>query len=113
VQGLDVQLWRLTWALPLVIAVGWALILLLKRLGLGAPGELRDEVEDTVLVSSQALTDQTRVLLVRVQGQSYVVFESAAHLSVQAIPSQTSVSSLSFAQPSPVSFSWRRWRRTP
>jgi flagellar biogenesis protein FliO len=113
VQGMDVQLWRLTWALPLVIAIGWGVILMLKRLGLGgSPVTHSEDVNQAVMLNNQPLSDQTRVLLVRAAGRTYVVFESTAQLSVhEAMPaSQGSVTPLPLH--SPVSFFWRRWGRT-
>lgn len=83
-MGMDEHLWRLSWALPLVIVIGVGLIFWLKKLGLGvaSPAASTAGVEPVVL-SNTTLTDQTRVLLVEVAQQRFVVFESSAHIVVQ------------------------------
>lgn len=73
--------WRLAWALPLVIAIGLALIYWLKRLGLGQGGS--GEPVQPIVRSSTALTEHTRVLVVEVNLQTFVVFESDVHIAVQ------------------------------
>lgn len=77
------QLWRLSWALPLVIVIGVGALYWLKRMGVGMPGSGAQAGEPRVL-SRTTLTEHTQVLVVEVQHQRYVVFESTAQVSVQA-----------------------------
>ncbi|MFT3857817.1 MAG: hypothetical protein QM742_10095 [Aquabacterium sp.] len=80
---MDEQLWRLAWALPLVLAVGVGLIYWLKRMGLGLPPA---EAEGHIprLLSSTPLTEHTRVLVVEAEGRRHVVFESSLQIHVHA-----------------------------
>ena len=99
---MDAQLWRLTWALPLVIAIGVGLIYWLKRMGVGqsasgSPTEPR-------LISSTAMSEHTRVLIVEVNHQQFVVFESSAQITVQPLDAIGQL-------PSPLIFPWRPVRR--
>lgn len=81
------QLWRMTWALPLVIVIGVALIYWLKHLGLG--GQVRESASvEPVVRSNTALTDHTRVLVVELEQQQFVVFESTAQIAVQPVHSE-------------------------
>lgn len=87
------QVWRLVWALPLVLIIGIGAMLLLKRLGIGVgqrPSATPDAAASTpTLVSSTPLTDHTRALVVEHGGQRWVVFESTAQIAVHA-PTPTS-----------------------
>ena len=85
-NGMDDHLVRLTWALPLVLALGVGGLLLLKKWGhvSSRQGELPTPPE---LLSSTALSEHSRVMVVRHAGRQLVVFEStAAHLQVIADP---------------------------
>jgi flagellar biogenesis protein FliO len=108
----DVQLWRLTWALPLVLAIGWCVILVLKRLGMGGESaKLSEDVDQAVLLDDLSLSDATRMLLVCVAGRTYVVFESSAQLSVHESMPVSEDSQGPLPLHSPVAFFWRRWGR--
>ncbi|MGC4061435.1 MAG: hypothetical protein QM749_11560 [Aquabacterium sp.] len=80
---MDAQLWRLTWALPLVIAMGIGLIYWLKRMGVGqAPSAVSPQAR---LVSSTSVSEHTRVLVIDIDGQQFAVMESTAHIAVQTL----------------------------
>lgn len=100
---MDEQVWRLTWALPLVILMGLGLIVWLKRLGLGMG--VPDQVTVPVVRSNTALTEHTRVLVVEVNAQSFVIFESAVSVAVQPAPPPV-------LGVSPRAFPWRFTRRS-
>jgi flagellar biogenesis protein FliO len=108
------QLWRLTWALPLVIAIGVLLIHWLKRMGVGTSPDATPA--EPVLLSTTALTEHTRVLVIDVAGQQFVVFESSARISVQtdAVQAHQSIP-LAFRRPMGMApmFPWRPSGRTP
>ena len=100
---MDDQLWRLTWALPLVIVIGVGLIYWLKRLGVGAlPAE---SGATPVVLSNTPLTEHTRVLVVQVNQRPFIVFESTAHLSVQTAHTDM--------HPLPPVSPWRFMKRKP
>lgn len=84
---MDDQLWRLTWALPLVVLIGVGAIFWLKRMGVGiapsGPAAL------PVVHSDTAVSAHTRVLVVEVEGRRFAVFESTAQISVQAPVAET------------------------
>ncbi|MES2089662.1 MAG: hypothetical protein V4532_06765 [Pseudomonadota bacterium] len=80
---MDHHLLRLLWALPLVLAIGWGAMVLLKRLGIGV-GPLRREAPTPQVVSTTTLSEHTKALVVEFGQQRWVVFESTAHISVQA-----------------------------
>ncbi len=75
------QLWRLAWALPVVIATGLLLIFWLKRMGVGQ-GTPKTHAEPIVRSCTQ-LTEHTQVLIVEIHQQSFIVFESSQHIMVQ------------------------------
>lgn len=104
------QLWRLAWALPLVIAIGLALIYWLKRLGVGQGGA--GETVQPVVRSNTALTEHTRVLVVEVSQQVFVVFESDAHIAVQPQDAPAHAAARHpFMTGSAVTFPWRQYGR--
>jgi hypothetical protein len=75
------SLLRLLWALPLVLAVGAAAMLVLRRFLVPAtspPGASRVAVRETV-----ALSDHTRVHLLEIDGSGYLVVESTRSASLQ------------------------------
>ncbi len=81
---MDDHLVRLAWALPLVLALGVGGLLLLKKWGYR--GHRQDALQGPPeLLSTTALSDHSRVMLVRHAGRQIMVFEStAAHLQVVA-----------------------------
>lgn len=111
------QLWRLTWALPLVIVIGVMLIHWLKRWGVGmAPSRGAAPVQAVVL-SNTALTEHTRVLVVDLDGQRFVVFESSAQISVQPDAERVPAQGHPLARRQPMGvapmFPWRPTGRKP
>lgn len=101
------QLWRLAWALPLVIALGLALIYWLKRLGVGQGSA--GTANQAVVRSNTALTERTRVLVVEVGHQVFVVFESEATIAVQPQDARVhAVARPSFLTGTAASFPWRQ-----
>ena len=78
-------LWRLTWALPLVLLTGMVAMLALKRfLTLERRPGARTPKSVLSLRESLAVSDQTHVHLIAVGRQEYVVVESARHAVIQA-----------------------------
>lgn len=74
---MDDHLIRLTWALPLVLALGVGGLLLLKKWGrLSATDP--DPQAAPKLLSSTVLSEHTRVMVVQHAGRQVMVFESTA-----------------------------------
>jgi flagellar biogenesis protein FliO len=76
-------LWRLLWALPLVLALGAAAVLLLKRF-IGPVAAARRLGRRMSACESVALSDETRVHLLEVDGKAWLVVESSRHATVQS-----------------------------
>lgn len=81
----DEHIARLLWALPLVIALGCTVLVVLKRLGIDG-SSLRRADEAPRVVSSTRISEHTTANVVEHQGRQYLVFESTAQLHVQAPP---------------------------
>ncbi|TAK73708.1 MAG: hypothetical protein EPO12_21890 [Aquabacterium sp.] len=80
---MDAAVLRLVWALPLVLVVGVGLIYALKRLGLGTgPSPAAAELS---VVSRQQLSEHTQALVLQSGAQRWLVVESTATVSVQAL----------------------------
>lgn len=79
---MDAQLWRLAWALPLVIVLGVGLIFWLKKMGLGGMAHSGQASPDVVVLNDTPLTAHTRVLTVRMGHRTFTVFESTLHIQV-------------------------------
>lgn len=91
---MDHHLWRLAWALPLVLAIGVLFILGLKRWGIPrlpgwlaaapsahaaiAPTELR-------VVADLVVSEDTRVYLLEAAGQRWLLTESRLSASTQPV----------------------------
>jgi flagellar biogenesis protein FliO len=75
------QLWRLVWALPLVLAVGVLVIVWLKRLGLGTSA-MPSTTEPPRVLSTTRLSDHTQVMVVEFGCARLIVVESSVHISV-------------------------------
>lgn len=77
-------LWKLAWALPLVIFTGVVLVLLLKRVlvpsALGQRSSQRIQSRESLQVS-----EQTRLHLVEIDGRSYLLIESNQQAQLQTI----------------------------
>jgi flagellar biogenesis protein FliO len=77
-------LWKLFWALPLVLIVGAGAMLLLKRFIVpvaraGQPSQRMQTRESLVL------SEQTRLHLVDIDGKTYLVTESAHRTQLQSL----------------------------
>lgn len=87
-------LWRLAWALPLVLAVGFVAVLLLKRFGLPVQAVAEEAARRMNLRESLTLSEDTRVHLIEVDRKTYLVVESARQAVLQpsevaAVPVRT------------------------
>lgn len=86
---MDEHLWRLAWALPLVLIIGMLFILALKRWGITRlPGLLPATHASANLrvVADLSVSDDTRVYLLEAGGQRWLLTESRLHTSTQALP---------------------------
>jgi flagellar biogenesis protein FliO len=106
---MDTQLWRLTWALPLVVAIGFVAIYWLKRMGLGGVGS--SAPAEPILLSNTVLSEHTRVLVVKVNQQAFVVFESTANVAVQPALSDAYDPTVHLSGGLPSMFHWRTSKR--
>lgn len=83
------HLWRLAWALPLVLIIGWLSILALKRWGitrLPGPAQANEPGPELRVVADLRVSDDTRVFLLEAGGQRWLLTESHQHTSTQALP---------------------------
>src|SRR5262249_5356339 len=76
-------LWRLVWALPLVLATGAAVMLLLRRV-VPIPGNVRAAAQLKVRETLN-LSDETRVHLVEIERQRFLVVESSRNAVLQSV----------------------------
>lgn len=86
---MDDHLWRLAWALPLVLVIGVLFILALKRWGITRlPGLMPAVVNTTDLrvVTDLQVSGDTRVYLLEAGGQRWLLTESRLSASTQALP---------------------------
>lgn len=86
---MDDHLWRLAWALPLVLVIGVLFILALKRWGITRlPGlmQVRPPEPGLRVVADLTVSDDTRVYLLEAGGQRWLLTESKQHASTQALP---------------------------
>jgi flagellar biogenesis protein FliO len=81
------SLLRLLWALPLVLAVGIAAMLVLRRF-VRSGGHGRRDGRRLVSREQLALSDHTRVHLVEIDGQAYLLIESTQHAVLQGLTPQ-------------------------
>jgi flagellar biogenesis protein FliO len=81
-------LWRLLWALPLVFATGIAMMLLIRRFVVPTSTASRD-ARRLQLRESLAVSAATRVHLVEIDQQAYVLIESEHSTTLQAMPAAT------------------------
>ena len=80
-------LYRLAWALPLVLMVGFAVMLMLKRFVV--PTVAASQAPQRMsLRESLSLPDDTRVHLIEVDRQAYLIVESTRHTLLQSIEAQ-------------------------
>jgi flagellar biogenesis protein FliO len=78
-------LWRLAWALPLVLAIGVATMLALKRLVV-TRASIPGGVGRLSLCESLSLPNDTRVHLIEFDRQPYLLVESDRHAVLQLAP---------------------------
>jgi flagellar biogenesis protein FliO len=77
------SLLRLSWALPLVLMVGAGVTVLLRRFVL--PASPTRCPHRLVFREQLALSEQTRVHLVEIDGKGYLVVESSQNAALQPI----------------------------
>lgn len=92
---MDAAVWRLSWALPLVLLIGVLFMLWLKRLGVGqAPKDGRaagaHATHDLIVLSDTRLSEHTRCWVIDVHGQAFVVLESAGQVQLQPLAPRAS-----------------------
>ena len=87
------SLWRMAWALPLVLGIGFAAALVLKRFVAIAPLPSPD-ARRIKLQESLSLSDDTCVHVIEVDRQAYLLVESSLRTTLQA----TSVASVTSAK---------------
>lgn len=103
--AMDDQLWRLAWALPLVLAIGVTFILALRRWGITRlpgwlPASLSAQLphaprtvansESLRVVTELAVSADTCVYLLEAGGQRWLLTESRVSTSIQSLdPSRT------------------------
>lgn len=93
-------MWRLAWALPLVLAVGVAAMLVIR--GLVAPSQVKRPAQRLSARGSLSLSDKTCVHLIDVDGKDYLVIESAQQTVLQSVttaPGDRSRSPVRFGSP--------------
>lgn len=92
---MDHHLWRLAWALPLVLLIGVLFILALKRWGITRmPGlmqatglmQANTPAPGLRVVADLKVSDDTRVYLLEAGGQRWLLTESRQQTSTQALP---------------------------
>ncbi len=76
--------WRIMWALPLVLAVGMVAVLILRRF-LGPAKHMHRKAQRMSLHESLSVSDDTRVHLIEVDGGRYLIVESARQAALQAL----------------------------
>jgi len=81
------SVWRLVWALPLVLAVGFVAVLLLKRYGLPAVKHTPPE-QRMSLRESLSLSDGTRTYLIEIDRTPYLLVESTRQTLLQPMPTK-------------------------
>lgn len=81
---------RLAWALPLVLLIGMAALLLLKRVVRATPPSSGHALRLS-LRESLSLSDETRVHLIDLDGTACLVVESTRHatLHLPALPAES------------------------
>ena len=77
-------LWRLVWALPLVLVTGFAAMLVLKRFMAASPPATRD-IRRLTLRESLTLSEESRLHLIEVDRETYLIIESSRHAALQSI----------------------------
>jgi flagellar biogenesis protein FliO len=83
-------LWRLVWALPLVLGVGVVGMLVLRRF-IAPTRNIGQELRRLTARESLSLSDQTRVYLIDLDGASYLIVESVQHAELHGVPSQSAI----------------------
>jgi flagellar biogenesis protein FliO len=78
------SLWRLVWALPLVLGIGVAAMLLLRRF-IAVDRQAGSETPRMNARGSLPLSDKTCVHLIEVDGKDYLVVESSQQAVLQSV----------------------------
>lgn len=88
-------LWRLAWALPLVLLTGGVAVLLLKRFVIrGAPSSEANRPGRLLLRESLCVSEQTCVHLIEIDGTPCLLAESSRHATLHAVSSVTEAGAL-------------------
>jgi flagellar biogenesis protein FliO len=98
-------LWRLAWALPLVLLVGAVTVLLLKRFAVPTLPSNRSAPRLT-LQESLSVSDDTRLHLVAVDRRTFLVVESSRHAQMHQVSEGGSEIA---RQPARFTPPWVRW----
>jgi flagellar biogenesis protein FliO len=86
---MDASLWRLTWALPLVLALGVLAVLALRRFG--ARGRASSQPSRLSLGATLVLSDSTRAHCMDLDGRTFLVVESTSSVALErAVPTTAS-----------------------
>jgi flagellar biogenesis protein FliO len=98
-------LWRLTWALPLVMTLGLGAVLILRRFGVRArsatAGSQRMNVRESLMLSAD-----TQMHLIEIDRNVYLLVESAGHVLLQAAAQQSGEAVALSAEPAGASRWW-------
>jgi flagellar biogenesis protein FliO len=78
-------LWRLAWALPLVLATGVVAVLTLRRFVVPTQGASQ-QAQRMNLRESLSLSDDTRVHLIEIDRQMFLVVESSRQTVLKSAP---------------------------
>lgn len=78
-------LWRLAWALPLVLLTGMVAVLTLRRFVVPTQGT-GQQTQRMNLRESLSLSDDTRVHLIEIDRQVLLIVESSRHTLLQSAP---------------------------
>lgn len=76
-------IWRLAWAMPLVLMVGAGMALILKRFVVPGQQPRTQPARRMSVCESLSLSEDTRVHLIEVDCQTFLVVESARHTTVE------------------------------
>ncbi|MEO8152139.1 MAG: hypothetical protein ABI605_03640 [Rhizobacter sp.] len=77
------SLWRMAWALPLVLGIGFAAALVLKRFVVTVPSS-SPQMQRIRLQESLSLSDDTCVHVIEFDRQAYLLVESSLQTTLQA-----------------------------
>lgn len=91
-------LWRLAWALPLVLGIGFVAALVLRRVVSAPPAQATRRI---ALQESLSLSDDTRVHVIEVDRQPYLLVESSSQATLQALSARAADAAPAPSRPGP------------